>query len=123
MKIKKVILSSEHRAMIRRIAKEQQASLLRISTQKVTSTIRKEFREEGYNTSTTEILEKVKEFLQMWEDVENRPEEFVSILDGINIAMIRHYMLQDYSEPGVAEFTRPIHRLLNMYDDLNQFLN
>jgi len=121
-KIKKIKLSSQQRAVIRTIAKEQQKSLLRLSKNKVIQDWRREFNEEGYDCSSIEILETVTKFISMWERVEDKPEDFPNILDSINMAMVRHSLIQDFDGGDLEKF-RPIHRLLNLHEELNQYLN
>jgi hypothetical protein len=116
----KIILSSQHRVIIRNIAKEQQESFLRISRLRGDDLIRKELLEDGYNIGPLDIICKINDWREMWQRVENEPENFISILDGLNMAMVRHYILQSH---GVSDRTRPIHRLLNLYDEVNSHLN
>lgn len=89
------MISTEQKAIIRRICKEQEASLMRIMEQRCTQ-IQKELHDEGYEVSFADIAEEVAKEMMQWDKVREEPEKFLNLLDDQNISMIKHHLVQDY---------------------------
>ena len=106
------MLSTEQKAIIRRICKKQTRSLLRIVEQQ-SERLFMELREEGYNISFSDIAYEAAKLLEEWDKVREDPERFLQLLDDQNISLIKHHLIQDFLG---HEETRPIWRKLNLYD-------
>jgi hypothetical protein len=113
------MISSQQKAIIRRICQEQKESFLRLA-QTEPGKIQQELRNEGYEVSITEIMEKISEGYEVWEKLEETPEEFIRVLDGDNLGMVKHHLINEYEG---HEDARPIWKQLFLFDKANEFRN
>lgn len=114
------LVSRHQKGIIRRIAKEQEESFLRIAQHKSIKALINKLRDEGYEVSETEVLERIMMDIDNWNKVRDDPANFINLLDDANLSMVRHYLISDYY--GVNE-SKPIHRVLNLKEGLNNQKN
>lgn len=112
------VLSTQQKAIIRQIAKEQIKSFLRIVEQKSFEKVKQEMLEEGYEVNDMDFFEYFAEQLELWEELVDSPEAFLKRLDDINLSVLKHDLVNEF---GVTEHTRGIWRRLNLYDKLKLY--
>jgi two-component sensor histidine kinase len=106
------MISTEQKAIIRRICKAQSKSLLRVMEQRCEQ-IQRELYDEGYEVSFADIAEQVAKELIQWDQVKDNPEKFLNLLDEQNVSMVKHHLVQDYL--GVPE-SKDIWKQINIRD-------
>jgi hypothetical protein len=114
------MLSTEQKAIIRRIAKEQNESFIRIIEQKLYDRIVSELEEEGYDVSELDILEHFSTTMEMWDQLLENPEEFFKRLDDINLSILKHILINEFE---LTPETRGIWRKLNLWDKVKKIEN
>lgn len=110
------MLSTEQKAMIRSIAKEQMASFLRIAELELYSKLVDEMREEGYDVDATDMLAYFSGQMELWEKIIEYPDKFTS-LDEVNLGMVKHFLINEYYG---REDSRGIWKKINIVDKLNK---
>lgn len=113
------MISRQQKAIIRRICREQEKSLLRIE-KKMVNRIMREMKEEGYDVTKLDVITALAENIKQWGDVKAEPEKFLRHLDEGNIGLIKHHLINDYEEHIDA---KPIWYQLQLFDQVNQFRN
>lgn len=113
-----LVLSTEQKVILKRIAKEQLNSFLRIVEQGKYKELLAEFEEEGYEVSELEVLEQLSNDAQLWDDLIEKPETFLQRLDELNLSMLKHILLNEFE---LTPETRGIWKKLNLFDRVNKF--
>lgn len=116
-KKKTTILSRQQKAIIRKVAKRQEESFLRILREEKLLIILNELTEEGYDVTLTDLEEKLSQDLMAWDSVKERPEEFLEYMDSTNLGMMRHLLVNEFRR---TEHIKGIHRKLNLFEEINQ---
>lgn len=109
------MLSSEQKAIIRKICEEQEGSFLEVAEEH-TNRIYNELKDEGYVVSISDIAGEVTRKLQQWDEVKKDPDKFLNLLDDQELGMIRHHLVNDYLGDSLA---RPIWKKLNLHEKVN----
>lgn len=113
-------LSTEQKATIRRIAKEQLESYLRIVDKKMYEKIKQEMIEEGYDVNDSDIMEHFAKEMELWDALIDTPEAFLQRLDDLNLSVLKHILLNEFE---LTPTTRGIWKQLNLFDKVNKFQN
>lgn len=113
------MISTQQKAIIRKICRIQQESFLRVANKKVKK-LKKEIEDEGYVVDEADLLAHIVSEIQTWEKVEQAPEMFLRLLDETNIGLVKHHLINEFE--GVED-SRPIWKQLNLFSEVNQFKN
>jgi len=114
-------LSRIQLGIIRRIAKKQEKSFMRIIINKQFDETYEALIEEGYDITITDVLDCITRFMLMWEEVREKPEKFMSILDDRNMGMVRDFLINDYGTDNfISPVLKGIHRRISLYEDLKR---
>lgn len=110
------MISTEQKAILRRIAKEQMASFLRISELEMYAKVMEEMREEGYDVNDSDMLVYFTEQLELWEAILENPEKFQT-LDEVNLGMVKHWLINHFEKHPDAG---GIWKKINIIDRINK---
>ncbi len=113
------MLSTEQKAIIRKICKEQEKSLLRVA-ERYTEKIYNDLMEEGYDVDFSDIAAEIGKQLEIYDRAKESPELFLQLLDESSVDMIKHHLIQDYE--GHPD-SKGIWKKLNLRDKYNTYLN
>jgi hypothetical protein len=114
-----MLTSRRQKAIIRRICSAQEKSFLRIVEFRVKQ-IKDEMNSEGYNISESDILEQISLELEQWDKAKADPVMFINLLDEQNKGMVKHYLVNSFLKNPDS---KPIWKILNLYEQSNQFPN
>lgn len=114
------MLSRQQKAIIRKAARLQEESFMRIVTEGRLNEILEELKEEGYDVTLTDLEERVSKDLEKWDAVKDDPDRFLHILDELNLGMIRHVLVNEFRN---TDHVKGIHKKLNIFEEASKFLN
>lgn len=115
-----IILSTEQKIIVKRIAKKQVTSFLRIVQGKKYEKLLDDLRDEGYSVSEIEVLEQLAKETELWDELIESPETFLSRLDDLNLSVLRHILINEFE---VTPETRGIWKKLNLFEKVNSTPN
>ena len=113
-------LSTQQKAIIRRVAKENIQSILNIVDKRQYDRIKQEMIEEGYDVSELDMLEYFSKQMELWDSLKDTPELFLMKLDDLNLSILKHILLQEFE---ITPETKGIWKQLSLFDKVNQFKN
>lgn len=77
----------------------------------------KEFTDEGYDVKDTDFLEYFAVQAELWDSLENEPENFLNKLDEMNLNVLRHILFQEFE---LDPETRGIWKKIGIWDKVAQ---
>lgn len=111
-------LSRAQQSIIKRIAREQEESFMRIIENNLFMEAYHSLNENGYDVDVADVLEAITRFMQMWEEVREDPTSFIEVLDDLNMKMIKEHLKHDF---GNDRFINPL--LKGITDKVDLFSN
>ncbi len=115
-----LVLSIEQKIIVKRIAKEQVNSFLRIVESGNYQRLVEDLKEEGYTVSDIDVLNQLAKETELWDDLIESPETFLNRLDELNLSMLKHILLNEFE---LTPETRGIWKKLNLFDKVNETPN
>ncbi len=114
------MLSRQQKAIIRKAAKLQEESFMRIVTEGKLKELADELSQEGYEVTLADLEARVASDLEKWDRVKGDPDGFLHILDEVNLGMVRHILVNEFRNTAhVAN----LHRKLNIFEEITKFQN
>jgi len=114
------MLSRQQKAIIRKAAKLQEESFMRIITEGRLREIMQELQDEGYEVTMSDLEARVSKDLEVWDSVKDNPDGFLHILDEVNLGMIRHVLVNEFRS---TDHIKGLHRKLNLFEEVSKFQN
>jgi len=113
------MLTQEQKQVIQEIRQEQEKSFLEL-LEGYSERIYNELLEEGYDVDIGEISTEIAIKLKQWAKVRDYPDRFLNLLDGQELGIIKHYLINDYNG---NPHTRGLWKKLNLFEELTDRLN
>lgn len=112
------MLSRQQKAIVRKIAKIQEQSFLRIIEEEKLKSLLLEMLDEGYDVSLSDLEAEASKNLMLWDQVKDNPDGFLNILDELNLGMVRHTLVNEFksNNPNIGT----LHRKLTLFEEINQ---
>lgn len=114
------MLSRQQKAIIRKTAKLQEESFMRIVTEGKLKELYNDLIEEGYDVKMADLEARVAHDLEKWDKVKEDPDGFLHILDDLNLGMVRHILVNEFRN---TEHVANLHRKLNLFEELSKYQN
>ena len=115
-----MLLSTQQKAIIKKIARTQLKSFVKISKHELYDDLLEEFKEEGYDVNDSDFLEYFAVQAELWDSLENEPDNFLNRLDEMNLSMLKHILFQEFE---LNPETRGIWKKLSIWDKVNENKN
>jgi len=115
------MLSRSQKAMVRKIAKIQEESFVRIVQEERLKVLLQEMLDEGYDVDLMDLEEYAAKTMESWDRVKDDPDRFLNILDDLNLEMVRHHLVNEFKSENPN--TRTLHRKLTLFEEIKQNQN
>lgn len=109
------MLSNQQRAILRKIAEIQIDSFIRIVEERQYEELIREFLEEEFEVTESDILAHLSQVAEMWESIFDEPDKFLN-LDELNLNILRHILFQEFERNPE---TRGLWKKLNLHEKLD----